>query len=93
MAQNYQITGTIAPVNGSHASGLNYVPFDGYIAELHKGERVLTATEARGYNNRSNNSGYDERPIKIVVQSVLDRKVIGETAYEYNRRKARAGGT
>lgn len=80
-------------VNGSHAGGLNYVPFDGYIAELHKGERVLTADEARGYNNRSNNSGYDERPIKIVVQSVLDGKVIGETAYNYSRRKARAGGT
>ena len=80
-------------VNGSHAGGLDYVPFDGYIAELHKGERVLTADEARGYNSRSNNSGYDERPIKIVVQSVLDGKVIGETAYNYNRRKARAGGT
>ena len=80
-------------VNGSHAGGLDYVPFDGYIAELHKGERVLTADEARGYNNRSNNSGYDERPIKIVVQSVLDGKVIGETAYNYNRRRARAGGT
>ena len=92
MAQNYQITGQISPVNGSHANGLSYVPFDGYIAELHKGERVLTADEARGYNNRSN-SGYDERPIKIVVQSVLDGKVIGETAYNYNRRKARAGGT
>ena len=80
-------------VNGSHAGGLEYVPFDGYIAELHKGERVLTASEARGYNNRSNTSGYDERPIKIVVQSVLDGKVIGETAYNYNRRKARAVGT
>ena len=79
-------------VNGSHAGGLEYVPFDGYIAELHKGERVLTASEARGYNNRSN-SGYDERPIKIVVQSVLDGKVIGETAYNYNRRKERAAGT
>lgn len=78
-------------VNGSHAGGLEYVPFDGYIAELHKGERVLTASEARGYNNRSN-SGYDERPIKIIVQSVLDGKVIGETAYNYNRRKARASG-
>ncbi len=29
----------------------------------------------------------------IVVQSVLDGKVIGETAYNYNRKKARAGGT
>ena len=34
-----------ASVNGSHASGLSYVPFDGYIAELHKGERVQTAAQ------------------------------------------------
>lgn len=32
--------------DGSHAGGLDYVPFDGYIAELHKGERVQTAREA-----------------------------------------------
>lgn len=36
-------------VNGSHANGLDYVPFDGYIAELHKGETVLTAQEAEDY--------------------------------------------
>ena len=89
---NVNANATSSRVNGSHAGGLDYVPFDGYIAELHKGERVLTADEARGYNNRRN-SGYDERPIKIVVQSVLDGKVIGETAYNYNRRRARAGGT
>lgn len=41
---------TIMPVvNGSHADGLGYVPFDGYVAELHKGEAVLTATENRAY--------------------------------------------
>lgn len=34
-------------VNGSHAGGLDYVPYDGYIAQLHKGERILTATEAQ----------------------------------------------
>ena len=39
-----------ANVNGSHAGGLNYVPFDGYLAELHRGERVLTATEANQYS-------------------------------------------
>ena len=33
-----------------------------------------------------------DKPITIIVQSVLDGKVIGETAYNYNRRKARAGG-
>lgn len=37
-------------VDGSHADGLKYVPFDGYIAELHKGERVLTAEENANYS-------------------------------------------
>lgn len=36
--------------NGSHAGGLRSVPFDGYIAELHQGERVLTREEANAYN-------------------------------------------
>lgn len=36
-------------VDGSHAGGLAYVPYDGYIAELHQGERVLTAQEAQNY--------------------------------------------
>ena len=36
-------------VNGSHADGLDYVPYDGYIAKLHKGERVQTADEANDW--------------------------------------------
>ncbi|MBX7399059.1 phage tail tape measure protein [Clostridium chauvoei] len=37
-------------VDGSHYNGLNYVPVDGYIARLHKGERVLTASENDKYS-------------------------------------------
>lgn len=33
-------------VNGSHATGLDFVPFDNYIAQLHEGESILTAEEA-----------------------------------------------
>jgi len=40
------INGNVVP-SGSHAGGLAYVPYDGYIAELHRGERVLTAAENR----------------------------------------------
>ena len=42
-------------VDGSHAGGLNYVPFDGYLARLHRGEAVLTASEAAAY--RKNKAG------------------------------------
>jgi hypothetical protein len=33
--------------HGSHAGGLDYVPFNGYRAELHVGERVQTSKQAR----------------------------------------------
>ncbi len=36
---------TRANTNGSHANGLSYVPFDGYIGELHKGEEVVSKTD------------------------------------------------
>ncbi|WP_128896321.1 hypothetical protein [Longirhabdus pacifica] len=40
-------------VDGSHSSGLSYVPRDGYIARLHKGERVLTSEENKAYGSNS----------------------------------------
>lgn len=43
---NETVTRSGRSVNGSHRSGLDYVPFDGYIAELHKGEMVLTSKQA-----------------------------------------------
>lgn len=33
-------------INGSHANGLDRVPFDGYIAELHEGEMVVPKKQA-----------------------------------------------
>lgn len=41
----------VAPqTDGSHATGLTRVPFDGYTATLHRDERVLTAAESRRYD-------------------------------------------
>lgn len=41
-------------INGSHRTGLSYVPYDGYLAELHRGERVLTADENGQYGSLFN---------------------------------------
>lgn len=36
-------------INGRHATGLSYVPWDGYRAILHKGESVLTRAQAQNW--------------------------------------------
>ena len=48
-----------ASVKGRHANGLDYVPYNGYIAELHKGERVLTTQENKEYNEGRRGQGGD----------------------------------
>lgn len=45
-----EVSSSKSDVDGSHANGLSYVPFDGYRAELHEGERVLTKEENKSYN-------------------------------------------
>lgn len=44
--------------SGSHADGLAYVPYDGYRATLHEGERVLTKNQAENYNSGRSSSSY-----------------------------------
>lgn len=44
-------------VDGSHAGGLDYVPYNGYIAELHEGERVLTKQQNEDYNRGITSGG------------------------------------
>lgn len=46
-------------VDGKHANGLDYVPYNGYVAELHEGERVLTKQQNREYNEGKAGQGGD----------------------------------
>lgn len=48
-------------IDGSHRSGLSYVPRDGYIAELHEGERVLTKEENSSYRKKRFFKGVKEK--------------------------------
>ena len=48
-------------IDGSHKSGLSYVPKDGYIAELHRGERVLTKEENSNYRKKTFFKGIKEK--------------------------------
>lgn len=74
-------------INGSHADGLDKVPFDGYIAELHKDERVLTADEAKGQDSYIE---YSERVDESVVEignTLYSIMEILESGFEYIGKK------
>ena len=51
-----QQAGPALSIAGSHFNGLRNVPFDGYLAKLHKGEEVLAANDTRNANSSSEES-------------------------------------
>lgn len=55
-------------INGSHKNGLDRVPFDGYIAELHSGESVLTEDEAEEYRS----GGDISRAVEEIIKALHD---------------------
>lgn len=60
-------------VDGSHANGLSRVPFDGYIAETHKNESILTSGEAKEWRNyKSGNTSSNKIVITYSPQVKLD---------------------
>ena len=72
--------------NGSHAGGLAYVPFDGYIAELHKGERVLTANEAKDYRRGEKSSVSGVTVVQnIYSQAKTAADLMQEALYQQER--------
>lgn len=79
------------------ASGLGYVPYDGYRAELHRGEEVLTRQQAEedraGRANNADNTAVVEeiRSLKNAILGLtltVDRQVIGRIASEEIAREA-----
>lgn len=58
-----------AKVDGSHADGLDRVPYDGYIAELHRDEAVLTASQAAAWRSGST-GGNTGRVESMLTQAI-----------------------
>lgn len=59
--------------DSSNAQGLDYVPFDGFISSLHKGERILTAAENKEYTeSRNQNNQPSYLPVRIEVPVEID---------------------
>lgn len=77
-----------------HAGGLSYVPYDGYAAILHKGERVLTAGQAAVSAPAVPNSGTvgGAQVIELHTTMQLDRRTIGEAVTEYQVGEERKRG-
>ena len=89
-------------LDGSHESGLDWVPFNGYLAELHEGEGILTAEENRIWQRFKNggvasqNVDYDalgatmRDNVKPGGDVYLDGRVVGSVISAQQGRNYRA---
>lgn len=81
------VSGGSSKPNGRHAAGLAYVPYDGYQAELHKGETVLNAQNTSNLATDIANSiksalgnGGSDRPIELTLN--IDGKAFAKATYD-----------
>nr|MBF0682516.1 hypothetical protein [Pseudomonas sp.] len=87
------LAGARSELHGSHANGLAYVPFDGYRAELHEGEGVLTAAENRAYQAMPDWSRYGQGGDALVVEVRALRDEVKQLRAERQKGDALVAGT
>jgi hypothetical protein len=77
-----KVAGWVTGGGKGHHGGLSHVPYDGYNARLHKGERVLTAQENKDYNN---GQGGGQQPLvtgnTFIVRKESDIDAIADLLY------------
>lgn len=85
LSVNVETNGNSGGVDGSHASGLDFVPFDGYVAELHRGEMVVPASEASIL--RSGAANADVANILLMILDAVQEGNSKETVLKLNNRE------
>lgn len=78
--------GSYGWINGSHALGLDYVPFDGYIAQLHQGEMVLTRAQAELLRQQARMAATPGNDLTEAIRSSAEGTVNGLSAIMGNQR-------
>lgn len=91
MVTNYTDGG--ADVDSHNAQGLDYVPFDGYVSSLHRGERILTAAENAAYTQGQTQTMPQEIRVVAPISVQIDGKTIAYETYDtYKQIESDRGG-
>ena len=92
--QNLTVAQVDATLDGSHASGLSSVPFDGYRAELHQGEAVIDARTMRGLRQYGIRTSSDSNQILVAELKAIKQEVsaMREQSYQINLATATSAG-
>lgn len=80
LAKNLPTSSGREESDGSHAKGLWSVPYDDYVATLHRGEMVLTASQSRRYK-QGIDSNYDG--LSQMVANAIREGMAGATVNSY----------
>ncbi len=72
----------VETLDGGNAYGLHSVPYNGYIAELHQGERVLTAAEARAQDEGATGGSITVNIGDVTVRDPADADLLAEVIVE-----------
>lgn len=68
--------------DGSHYHGLDNVPYNGYIASMHRGEKILNAQEAKAYDEGKGGNGSGGVTISGNQFTIREEADIEKVAYQ-----------
>lgn len=80
-----------AGIEGSFATGLDRVPFDGYVAELHRNEAILTSADADTWR-RGGGSGVDYGEMARTISGAIIEGM-GQVGFYFDRDQVAAAVT